>query len=834
MPDFYFAPEDTISVDYQVTVSPPPADHAEVSFFKREVGGELISGQSLSQPEGTVTLGLNGLNAMSDSPIWAQFVFEKAEGKPKPRVEQRLAFSLAEPVVEAIQAPADAKPGDVIELGIVRWGADAYDVPGRPTRYSNVDPASIPRSLREQARWTKGGQQVAEGESYQYTVEDADLGTMIEFEAYTAAPSGAVARVAVPKIEIVRTADGSAPPEAVALGQALDLTARVTPEIRGRLTWELGDPALSLVSAGGREAKIEATADASAEVTIRAKLVSDATGNEYVAEVAVKVVTLRMHLDADRDGTVDDDTSGLDRWEWGASKKGAIVRVNLDDEDGKRATDASNDKVDTDADAPDLAPLELRRGATAFPSGWTAVLSASHADKLRIFDARAASGAQVIGPSAPGPYTLTDLGPATHAWGMEAVSYPTAGFDGLITLTLELKDPTGAVAAKQTAKVRVAPWLMTHHLMPTEQVYVAATSDNATFRSELAAHVTAAGVPAPVEADEATFGNDRWMQDVMEVGFSTLPGAGAPADRHLPVILRTANDRARLWGGRMDSFPLERLLGPGYGLFLALPPTLGSSLDSFGNLECSPPVTVGGKEWKFGRVIYGHDASRPMQPKVIDFLQAQVVQGAFSVDTSWLVVGHVDEIFSFLPAPSAPKKFKLLIVSPAEGMAILKQVQADGHGSVTFTKNLPMTVDGALASATFGGIQTTVQGRIDAVEAKLRANLGLDAADVIKIPVLFKREGARYIALTANSVNMLVVTKADGHANLCVPKPFGPVVGGVCRFERDIEAKLAPFGNSLRFIDDWETYHENEGEIHCGTNQRRTPPTDRWWWEQVP
>src|SRR5690606_20238906 len=162
-------------------------------------------------------------------------------------------------------------------------------------------------------------------------------------------------------------------------------------------------------------------------------------------------------------------------------------------------------------------------------------------------------------------------------------------------------------------------------------------------------------------------------------------------------------------------------------------PTLGDSLDSFGNLECSPPVTVGGKEWKFGRVIWGHDASRPMQPEVTDFLEAQVVQGAFSIDTSWLDVGHIDEIISFCLHPAAAKKFKLLIASAAEAVAILRRMDAGGEGSATFTKPGLKTVSAALASVSYMDVQTRVQAKIDGVETTLRAKLGLDAADVIKI-----------------------------------------------------------------------------------------------------
>ncbi|WP_420829547.1 protein-arginine deiminase family protein [Nannocystis pusilla] len=42
----------------------------------------------------------------------------------------------------------------------------------------------------------------------------------------------------------------------------------------------------------------------------------------------------------------------------------------------------------------------------------------------------------------------------------------------------------------------------------------------------------------------------------------------------------------------------------------------------------------------------------------------------------------------------------------------------------------------------------------------------------------------------------------------------------------------AETGVDLEFVDDFFTYHVNYGEIHCGTNSKRAPPIDRWWWEQ--
>ena len=32
---------------------------------------------------------------------------------------------------------------------------------------------------------------------------------------------------------------------------------------------------------------------------------------------------------------------------------------------------------------------------------------------------------------------------------------------------------------------------------------------------------------------------------------------------------------------------------------------------------------------------------------------------------------------------------------------------------------------------------------------------------------------------------------------------------------------------------DFRSYHLNLGEVHCGTNTRRTPPAQNWWDQEV-
>jgi len=46
-----------------------------------------------------------------------------------------------------------------------------------------------------------------------------------------------------------------------------------------------------------------------------------------------------------------------------------------------------------------------------------------------------------------------------------------------------------------------------------------------------------------------------------------------------------------------------------------------------------------------------------------------------------------------------------------------------------------------------------------------------------------------------------------------------------------IEEEVKSHIKSLQgvFIDDWDSYYMWYGEIHCGTNVKRTPPSINWW-----
>lgn len=584
-------------------------------------------------------------------------------------------------------------------------------------------------------------------------------------------------------------------------------------------------------------------------------------------------VRIHIHLDANRDGLVDDRWWLNGGWKPGKGKLGAVVLCNCDDEDGDKAEDHRNDKIDGADDNADIAPFHLRKHPKdePAPAGWKVVVEVlgGHESLFRIFDNEKAAGKELLGPVKGKSFRITDLSPKEWKYGMEVNQYPgrikdpalpggvrpiTNEWDGYVMVKLSLLDDRDVVRDSEQAKVRAAPWLIFTHMDPTEKVYVAETGDNGPFVTALEG---AAGVPV-----EKWGTGDRWMQDVMEIGFSTLPKAAGATDLHVPAAIRTTNDR--------DLVPLveDRILGKNYGMYdtrntvvydAADPTSDFSSLDSFGNLECVPPFKhpKTKKDYKFGRIIYGHSTgTKPsMRETVPEFLKAQKVQFPFKVDTGWLQVGHIDEVLTFVPNASSKWGFTPVLASPSLALSILRAPGVPGTTpifvGVDFATMSPRarpnyskrTVAEVLDETTTPNIvraSNAAQTKIDQIKEDLKREIGFVDSDFAHLPILFAQDRVNEcIAYTAGAVNMLVVTSGPTTragartAKLCVPKPFGPIVGGTCLFEKATTDALTALGATFEIIDDFNTYHVLQGEIHCGSNSKRKGATDRFWWEQA-
>jgi len=589
--------------------------------------------------------------------------------------------------------------------------------------------------------------------------------------------------------------------------------------------------------------------------------VSVPAGTTVEVELRLQPFDLHLHVDANRDGQVDDNWTNNTPWEAGAGKFGAVVLVNNDNDnnDPFNIRDNRNRHVDGPRDVSDIAPLEIRRhpAGVTLPRNVSAELRVSDRDKLRIFKSERPRAREALGPGHR-RFRLRrrHLDDAVIPLGMEAVEYPDRIDQGKITLYLDIR-VDGAVVRTEEAEVRIAPWMAYNHLQKSVKVHVLDCRDNVSFIGDLRGAVTGAGVTL---VDGGGHGGDRWMQDVMEPGFSTMPRrSGATRDWHLPQTLRALRTRAA------EHYPKREMLGINHGLAEPGDPVSSAdTMNSFGNLECSPPFTHGdtGREYKFGRIIHGGNddplRGRQMLRIAINFLEAQTVQEPLQIDTSWLVVGHVDEIISFLPASGGSHGYKVAIASTERAMDSINaapdsapmlqgyrppDARIEGHrptdieAYLNTSKYSHHTAKAFRDDAAMVAVQGVVQGHLNGVKTRLKTGLDLEDSDFIEFPVLFEQPDTdvdEFIAYTAGSVNMLVLTASPSSVELCVPKPFGPTDGGRCAFETKILSELSSIGigaSKVHFIDDFSAYHWLQGEIHCGTNSEREAPDGVWWWE---
>jgi protein-arginine deiminase len=109
--------------------------------------------------------------------------------------------------------------------------------------------------------------------------------------------------------------------------------------------------------------------------------------------------------------------------------------------------------------------------------------------------------------------------------------------------------------------------------------------------------------------------------------------------------------------------------------------------------------------------------------------------------------------------------------------------------------------------------------------AKIKAETGLTDAEIIKIPFLHMPLDGYSIAFQPGMVNGLYL--AEKH--FVSPDPHGPVINGKDIFKTAMEQALAPLAITVHFAEDWDVYHRNSGEVHCGTNSTRKIPDVKWW-----
>lgn len=382
-----------------------------------------------------------------------------------------------------------------------------------------------------------------------------------------------------------------------------------------------------------------------------------------------------------------------------------------------------------------------------------------------------------------------------------------------------------------------APLILNHHLQPAERMWAMKVPDswgetynNGHMVAELAEALGDRFVPIPA----GTYSGDVWVQDEFELSTVLGPDGG------LDLVVDSIRNGQGSAGHGLDDVPEDLIaIDPDWAV-----DTWGSgranTYDSFGNLETTPPVTVGGVYYPFGRVYYGSVGRMSPNQELRDFLDAQQVQAPFALDTSWLIVGHVDEFTSWVPDDSSPVGFKLVYADTDAAWAILDGLDPDTplvrwDGSERWYEGHDIATIGELLD--YQGLRELNEDlQRDVLDPQLELLLestGLTEADVIRMPSLFYEPwGASYgaVALLPGMANLTVWNPDGERPTLFLADPFlrsdeddqsaDPMIAAV--------RELMPDSLDLRFVDDWYVYHMGLGEVHCGTNVERQP-LEQWW-----
>ncbi len=564
----------------------------------------------------------------------------------------------------------------------------------------------------------------------------------------------------------------------------------------------------------------------------------------------VVVVVADLRADANRDGEVTFDERDAEKLAWDRAH-GAVFLANIDDDTRRckaagtdvelpKCNDAADAVLNGPDDAKDLARLRTRPWADAPDDALATVtiVTESAKEKVRLFVRTGAGEADFLPLAEDGALTLDEFrrGAELAIEAKDIVRDP-AVWDGFVTLRLTVTALDQTVT--DDVRLRVAPVLTSHHLQPAEEIFVSDTGSpgNRAMRADLREACEVAGAPAPTEIRE----QDPWTQDFFETAWMSMPAPGG-TQHVVRVNLRSANV--------FDPSDKVNPLRPAGQLVFALrgPDTAGvqqfdarhdprtDSLNSFGNLETIPPFTKGGETFPFGRLLRGGTPSFRPDLSFSKMIEAQGVQPPVDIDTSWLLVGHVDETISFVHAKS-PRGWAVLVNDPRLAKTILEDLVAKGEGETPMfvgkywfdergrPEPAQATIREVLADTDVMSASAEAAAEIDAQLAVLKREIGLTEDDLVRVPFLHHAYGGGSVAYQPGTVNGIYV--ADGH--FVAPKPHGPIVGGKDPFEEQLASALAKHGVAVSFAEDWSEYHAALGEVHCGTNARRRVPDAKWW-----
>ncbi|XP_074074391.1 protein-arginine deiminase type-4-like [Macrotis lagotis] len=521
------------------------------------------------------------------------------------------------------------------------------------------------------------------------------------------------------------------------------------------------------------------------------------------------------------------------------------------------------------------------------------IINCSHPDRVRLFGIERptikTSYKMILGPNKP-CHTVTYLrNSEKREFYVEALSFPDADFSGMVSFTFSLLDHSNEDVLEpliQNSRVdfRVAPWIMTPSTQPAKAIYMTSKLRNQPLRPWRFWRNTKGMLP--IKWLTGSLESEPESELEPEPESRTKSNKSIPWSRYLNTILDyiyktrielifCPKDEVRLdtWIGNEVAIGYTQSPQQCFPVFLDLPwskkikdfvfkNTLPSSLgyvireredddnlDASGFLEVSPPVTVHGIFYPLGRILIG-DGSLPREnitevnQNLRKFIYAQNLQEPLELFSEWLLEGNVKGFLAFVPANDR-KGFRLLLASPSACYQLFRMEQKFGHGNACvldtvdesilhYAERVKMSIDEILADKSLQRQNDYVETCIAWNRRVLKKELGLSERDIIDIPQLFRlgwvkdpsteKEVLRAAHFFPNMLNMIVLESFLG-----IPKPYGPLIQGVCCVEKKVRSLLEPLGLNCFFTDEFFGHQEDLGDAYYWINIHRKPLPFQWW-----
>ncbi len=598
------------------------------------------------------------------------------------------------------------------------------------------------------------------------------------------------------------------------------------------------------------------------DVGIDVDLDGELDSDEIEISCDVYVVPVRISVDTNRDGTIDeDDRDGRSQW---TPQRGALVAI-----------DSSQESADPYRAAPGspLMKVEVESTGISLPEEYYFSLTPSYASSVRI---HAEGGSSRSSLAATGSATngfenvAADDARFFVSWnGADGTNYPT----GTYKITLALRKPNKTIV-EDVVRFKPPPLIVPWSTLPLRRLFTSKKEGVWRFPTNV----------LPDVQFSITNANACWVQDMMQAAAFRVDESRGWTSLALDLGHGSENNA-------IDKLPTE--IGETFGENLCRYAVNNSG--NGGNVEATPPLPG----FPFGRLmtlvpLNGSTCS------AIKTLEKQGVQGpAIRLPGGWLTVGHVDEVCCFVGertalVPSPRLAFDLVaeqvrqhngnyedtfvwgldsgnyihrmqdalfnnvitnahwnsdlsstateisgadvgihvgdhilcddeiffvldVVSSggSKTYSLLRDLNGNGSASHDADSMLLVLSEDAVANVVLDRGQSVAE-KVDAVRDSLQSNVpGITFQDV---PVLFKHVGSGFVAGSPNIVNGIV----DG-STVYLPDPG-------CSLFRN--AVLLSGKQFVGGADEWADYHCNRGEIHCGSEAERIIPPDLGWWDE--